>query len=67
MRKTIVIELVVDNDLNQQQMRDKVQESLNTNGHPLREALKSELGWTGNPGSCGYTVSNPKRTAHWDT
>jgi hypothetical protein len=66
MRKTIVIEFIVDDDDNQAQKRQQVLDAISTSSSKLAEGLKS-LGWSGNSGCAAVTVSNPKRTAHWRT
>ena len=65
-RHTINIEIVVESELNQREMRDKVREAL-LEDQKFRGILKDFFNWSGNPGSLAYTVSNPPRTAHWST
>jgi len=65
MRKTIKIELVVDDGLTQKEKRQQLRAALNDPRSKLRRGL-ANIGWSESAGSLTITVSNPKRTAHWD-
>jgi len=64
MRKTIKIELIIDDGLTQKEKRQQLRAALNDPRSKLRRALV-DIGWSESVGSLAMTVSNPKRTAHW--
>lgn len=70
-RKTVKIEIVVDDEMTIYQKRELIRDSIASVDFksPYPEAwseVLSDIGWSGNPGAIAVTVSNPRRTKHWN-
>lgn len=61
-RKTIMIEIVVEDELSIHEKRAQVREVLEDTESTLCKGL-AKLGWSGK--NYASTVSNPRRTAHF--